>query len=427
MLKTRNLDNFFLTLVQTAPPTPTPNRPARSTIDTTVINIVTCDYDDETRRLGGTIALVDCGRRPAAGRPGLGGHRPGRRTDRRQRFLYQQMAYSAIALIAMLLLTIPNYQVLCRYSYALFVLVLVALAMVYFFPPINKAHRWIRLGPIGLQPSELAKVVYVLALARYLMYRDNYRRLRGLLAPLALTLLPVLLILKEPDLGTSLVLLPVFFVMLFAAGAKRRDLACVALAGLLVLPLLWTQMSLDQKSRITALFDQPSPGRRPSDEAYHLHQAKQFRALGGIWGSFVAGQPTDDPAAYRLPEAQSDFIFCVVGERFGLPGIALVLGLFVVLVWRGLAIAAETREPFGRLLATGVAALFAVEVIIHTAMTVGLMPITGLSLPLVSHGGSGLLAHAVALGLLLNVGLRPGYEVSNEPFRWEKKGLGIGD
>ncbi len=341
-------------------------------------------------------------------------------TDGSGRFLYQQMVFSVIALVVMLLVTIPNYQVLCRFSYALFLLAIVLLMAVYFFPPINKAHRWIRLGPVGLQPSELAKVAFVLALARYLMYRDNYRRLRGLLAPLALTLAPVLLILKEPDLGTALVFLPVFFVMLFAAGAKRIDLACVVLAGLLVLPLLWTQMSFDQKSRITALMDQPPPGRRPSDEAYHLHQAKQFRAMGGVWGSFFTGQPTDAPAAYRLPEAQSDFIFCVVGERFGLPGMALVLGLFAWLVWQALAIAAETREPFGRLLAAGVAALLAIEVLIHTGMTVGLLPITGLSLPLVSHGGSGLLAHAVALGLLLNVGLRPGYEVTNEPFRWEK-------
>jgi cell division protein FtsW (lipid II flippase) len=339
-------------------------------------------------------------------------------TDGSGRLLHQQMVFSAIALAAMLLVTVPNYQVLCRFSYALFGLAVVLLVAVFFFSPINGAHRWIRVGPVGLQPSELAKVAYVLALARYLMYRDNYRRLRGLLAPLGLTLVPVLLVLKEPDLGTALVFLPVFFAMLFVAGAKRSDLACVALAGLLVLPLLWMQMSLDQKSRITALFDQPPPGRRPSDNAYHLYQAKQFRAMGGVWGSFFVGQPTDDPAAYRLPEAQSDFIFSVVGERFGLPGMALTLALFAILVGRALAIAQQTWEPFGRLLAAGIAALLAVEVLIHTGMSVGLLPITGLSLPLVSHGGSGLLAHAVALGLLLNVGLRPGYEVTNEPFRY---------
>ncbi len=335
------------------------------------------------------------------------------------RLLQQQVAFSVIALVAMLLTTLPNYRAVGRFSYAIFLLAIVLLAAVYLFAPVNRAHRWIRLGPIGFQPSELAKVAYVLALSRYLMYRDNYRRLRGLLGPLAITLVPVLLILREPDLGTALVLLPVFFVMLFAAGAKRSDLAWVVVAGLLVVPLLWTQMSLDQKSRITALFDQPPPGQRPSDEAYHLYQAKQFRAMGGVWGSSLTGQPTDDPAAYRLPEAQSDFILCVVGERFGLAGMAVTLALFGLLVWRAVAVAVRTREPFGRLLATGVAAMFAVEVLIHAGMSVGLLPITGLSLPLVSHGGSGLLAHAVALGLLLNVGLRPGYEVSNEPFRYE--------
>jgi len=334
------------------------------------------------------------------------------------RFLQQQMAYSVLALAVMLLMTAFNYRVLERFSYALFLLALLMLVAVYGCPAINGAHRWIRFGPIGIQPSDLAKLAFILALARYLMYRDNYRRLRGLVAPLVLTLLPVLLILKEPDLGTALVLLPVFFVMLFAAGAKRGDLACVALMGLLVLPVLWTQMSVDQKSRVTALFDQPPPDRRPGDDAYQLHQAKRMRALGGAWGSLLAGQPTEDRAAYRLPEARSDFIFCVLGERLGLPGMAITLGLFAVLVGQGLTIAAETREPFGRLLATGVAALLGVEAVINTGMNVGLLPVTGLSLPLVSYGGSGLMAHAIALGLLLNVGLRPGYEMSNEPFRW---------
>ncbi len=334
------------------------------------------------------------------------------------RYLHQQLAFSAIAIAIMFLLTVPNYRILIRWGYAIFAISLLLLVAVYFRPPINEARRWLRVGPFGIQPSEFAKVAYVLALARYLMYRDNFRRLRGLLGPLAITLAPVLLILKEPDLGTSIVFLPVFFIMLFAAGAKRSDLACIVAAGLLVLPLLWTQMSMDQKSRVVSLFDQPAPGSQPSKEAYQLYQAKQLRAMGGVWGSFVTGQPTDDPTAYRLPEAQSDFIFCVVGERFGLPGMVFLLGLYAWIVWRALAIAAETREPFGRLLAIGIAALFAVEVLIHTGVTTGLLPVTGLSLPLMSHGGSGLVAHAMALGLLLNVGLRPGYEVTNEPFRW---------
>ena len=140
--------------------------------------------------------------------------------------------------------------------------------------------------------------------------------------------------------------------------------------------------------------------------------------MGGVWGSYIAGQPTDDPGAYHLPEARSDFIFSIIGERFGLPGSALTLALFGWIVWRGLTIAAETREPFGRLLVVGISALFAVEALVHTGVTVGLLPTTGLSLPLVSHGGSGLLTHALAVGLLMNVGLRPGYEMTNEPFRF---------
>jgi rod shape determining protein RodA len=339
-------------------------------------------------------------------------------TEGSGRLLQKQMAHSAIAVAVMLAMTLFNYRILTRYSYPLFLAALVLLLVVLRCPPINFAHRWIRLGPVGIQPSDFAKVAYILALARYLMYRENYRRLRGIVAPLVLTLAPVLLILKEPDLGTALVFLPVFFIMLFAAGAKRIDLACVATVGVLVMPLLWTQMNRDQKLRVVAVFDQPAPGGQPSDRTRQLYQAKQVRALGGVWGSLFIGQPTDDLAAYSLPEAENDFIFSVLGERLGLPGMALVLCLFGAIAAQGVWIAAETREPFGRLLATGVTALFAVEVLINTGMTVGLLPVKGFSLPLVSYGGSGLVTHALALGLLLNVGLRPGYEMTNEPFRW---------
>ena len=122
--------------------------------------------------------------------------------------------------------------------------------------------------------------------------------------------------------------------------------------------------------------------------------------------------------AYRLPEDHCDFILCVLIERFGLPGLAAVLALYGLLVWRVTAVAIETREPFGRLLAAGVAALLAVQVLMNAGVTVGLLPVTGLPLPLVSYGGSGLVAHCLALGLVINVALRPGYEVANEPFRY---------
>ncbi|MBN1590475.1 MAG: FtsW/RodA/SpoVE family cell cycle protein [Pirellulales bacterium] len=335
--------------------------------------------------------------------------------------LHRQIAWSLLGVIAMLAATLPNYRVFARWSYGLFALALLLLVAVYFFPQINRARRWIRVGPIGLQPSEFAKVAYVMALACWLMYRENQRRLHGLLVPLLLTLVPVLLILREPDLGTALVFLPVFFAVVFTAGARWRDLLILAMLGALTVPLMWSQMSGEQRSRVRAWFHQTTPEQTPNDDTRHLHQAKQMLALGGVWGSWIGGQTVEDPAAYRLPEARSDFIFCVLGERYGWPGIAATLGLFGFLVWRGLVIAARTREPYGRLLVAGVMALFAVEVLINTGMTVGVLPITGLSLPLVSYGGSGLMAHLVMLGLVMNVAMRPGYEMGKEPFRFVEK------
>ncbi len=328
----------------------------------------------------------------------------------------QQAVWSVIAAGAALLAVAPSYRLLCRWSYALFAAALGLLTLVYFFPAVHGAHRWIRLGTFSLQPSEFAKVAYVLALSRYLMYRDNYRRFRGLAVPLAITLAPVVLILREPDLGTSLVFLPVLFVMLYAAGARQGDLFKLALCGAACVPVLWTQMSREQRSRVTALFEQTAPDEAPTDDGYHLHQAKQLLAMGGVWGSLIAGEPVDDPAAYRLPEDHTDFIFIVICERLGWFGAMAVLGLIVALAWRGLVVAESTREPFGRLAAVGIVALFAVQALINTAMTVGLLPVTGLSLPLVSYGGSGLVAHSAALGLLVNIALRPGYELAGEPF-----------
>jgi cell division protein FtsW (lipid II flippase) len=332
--------------------------------------------------------------------------------------LWRQMAWSGLGLAVMVGATLVDYRALSRWSYGLFAVALALLVVVYFFPPVNGARRWIRLGPIGFQPSELAKAAYVLALACWLMYRENQRRLGGLLAPLAITLVPVLLILREPDLGTALVFLPVFFVVVFAAGARWRDVAVLAAVGLLTVPLLWSQMSGEQRSRVHALFRQTTARQTPGDEAYQLHQAKQMLALGGAWGSWIAGEPVEDRAAYRLPEAQSDFIFCVIGERFGWAGVGATLGLFAFLVWRGLVIAAGTREPFGRLVVAGTMAMLAVEVVINTGMTVGLLPVTGLSLPLVSYGGSGLVVHLLMLGLVMNVAMHPGYEMGKEPFRF---------
>ena len=301
-----------------------------------------------------------------------------------------------------------------------FGLALALLVLVYFFPARWGSRRWIPLGVLYFQPSELAKIAFIVTLARYLETRESHRRLWGLMVPFGITVVPLGLILKEPDLGTSLLFLPVLYAMLLAAGARLRHLALVAALGLAVLPLFWQAISAEQRSRITAVFQQRD-GQAPTvgkADGFHLHQSKQVLALGGSWGSQWEGTRVEDPAAYYLPACRTDFVICMVGERFGLAGTLGVLLLYSLLFVRGLAVSAAARDPFARLLAVGVVALLATQTIINTGMTVGLLPVTGITLPLMSYGGSSLLFTGLALGLLVNVARQPRDMFESEPFRF---------
>lgn len=332
--------------------------------------------------------------------------------------LSRQMFWILLAIPTMIIATRYPYRELRHISIPLFVLSLGLLIFVFFMPAKNGSHRWIPLGIFNVQPSEFAKLTYIMALSHYLMYRRNYRRLTGLIAPFVLTMIPVALILKEPDLGTSLVFLPILFAMLFVAGARSRHLILIVFLGVCTLPGLWMGMSAEQKSRVVTLFLQQDGGEMPTGDGYHLFQSKQMIALGGLAGSEVGGMPIDDPVAYHLPAGRTDFIFSLISERWGLAGCLLTLTFYLLLFWQGLKISASTKEPYGRLLCVGIVSMLAAQTVINTGMTVGLMPITGLTLPLVSYGGSSLLSTAFAIGLLVNVSLHPGYEIGSEPFRF---------
>lgn len=331
----------------------------------------------------------------------------------------RQMVWLTLAVLTWATSLVWHYRRLRSVAWGLFTFAIVLLLVVYAFPARNGSRRWISLGGFQMQPSELMKLAYILSLSAYLMMRENYRTLWGLIPPFLMTLVPVVLILKEPNLGTAMLFFPMLYAMLFAAGARLRHLVPIALLGALSLPMLWQVMSSEQRSRVTAVFTQTDGGAPPKGDAYHLHQSKQMLALGGVWGSDLAGMPVADPLAYALPESRTDFVFCLVGERWGVWGACAVIGLYLALLGCGLRIAARTQEPFGRLLAVGIVTLLATQAAINTAMTVGLMPITGITLPLLSHGGSSLVTTALALGLLTNVGMRAEHEVFGEPFRFE--------
>ena len=340
----------------------------------------------------------------------------------RTQLVERQMVWLCLALLAMVATLNVPYRLLSQLSPWIFAGTLLLLAVTLFMPPINGSRRWIPLGLFDLQASEPARLAYIKALAAYLMYRSSQRTIAGLVPPLLMAFFPMLLIVREPDLDTAILFLPVLYTMLFAAGARTKHLAAAALSGIACLPILWTQMSPEQRSRIVTVITQRDGGSAPAGDGFHLHQSKQILALGGFWGSFHQQEPpVDDPAAWQLPASRTDFIFVMIGERFGFPGCVGVLLLYCVLVWNGLRIASRTREPFGRLVCVGVMTLIAVQTLLNAGMTVGLLPITGTTLPLCSYGGSSLISTYAGIGLVMNIAMRPGQIVAGEPFVFETK------
>lgn len=335
----------------------------------------------------------------------------------RTQLVERQFVWLFLALLAMFFVVMVPYRLLSQLSPWFFLLTLILLAVTLFMPPINGSRRWIPLGLFDLQASEPARLSYIMALAAYLMYRSSQRSMAGLILPLLMAFFPMVLIVREPDLDTALLFLPVLYSMLFAAGARTRHLAAAALPGILSLPLLWTQMSAEQQSRIVSVFTQRDGGSAPAGDGFHLHQSKQILALGGFWGSRVQEEPPiDDPAAWQLPASRTDFIFVMIGERFGFPGCAAVLVLYCILVWKCLWIARRTREPWGRLVCVGIVTLIAVQTLLNTGMTVGLLPITGTALPLCSYGGSSLISTYAGIGLVMNIAMQQRNEGTVEPF-----------
>jgi cell division protein FtsW (lipid II flippase) len=348
------------------------------------------------------------------------------------------------ALAALVAVTVPHYRRIARWAYPFFGLCFVLLLVTMLMPARGGAHRWIDVGPMRLQPSELTKLAFVAALARYLCHRENFRNFAGLFMPFVLTLVPMGLIVIEPDLGTSLLFLPTLFAMLYAAGARRKHLIGIVLMGVAALPLFWTVMRDYQKMRVAVLTRQlpeefrgavRTVFRLPADHMLFGGAASDFRfrtneghhlvcSLQTIRDGQLFGVDDDDPAQAhlaRLPENHTDFVFAVWAQQTGLAGNLLMLGAFLLLLLAGLRVALTTPDPFGRLLAVGVATILTVQMLVNVGMTVGLMPITGITLPFVSYGGSSLLSSYAALGLLVNVSRQRPFILSRKAFEFEEE------
>lgn len=289
----------------------------------------------------------------------------------------------------------------------------------------NNARRWLVLpGGFDFQPSELMKLTLVVTLARFIRFRSSYKTFTGLWAPFLLTLVPMALILVQPDLGTALLFIPILFTMLFAAGARARHLATVVLLGAAaIVPFYEWGLRPYQKERISGFLVQLGVmGERgdarmkamAKDENYQLEQSKVAVGAGGFFGAEEGGP--GGQVLYRVPERQTDFVFAALANRWGFFGGFLMLGLLGWLLVAILAVAARHRDPGGRLLCLGVFAMLGGQAFINLAMSVGLMPVTGLTLPFVSYGRSSLVVCILAVALVCNVAARPAYEFGRGDF-----------
>lgn len=326
----------------------------------------------------------------------------------------KQGTFLLIGLVAAAIVATPSYRWYRRAIIALSIVVLALLVFVLlpFVPesivrPRNGSRSWIALGPMDFQPSELAKTVYILALAAWLSQTQIHRTLRGYIAVVGLTLLPIGLIVLEPDLGSALLFLPTMAAMVIAAGTKKRHvIASVVLAAIMVPVAYGFVLKPYQRARIDAIIAQISGDTRfEKREGFQGWRAMRLVGSGGVLG--VGEEHARALVTFNgLPEEHNDMIFAVVCCRWGLAGGIALWGSFLLFAVGGLATAAICRDPFGRLAAVGIVAISFTQMTINTGMTIGLLPITGITLPFVSYGGSSLLATWLNVGLLINIGLR---------------------
>lgn len=315
----------------------------------------------------------------------------------------RQLLWIALGLVVLVILASIDYRVWVTYAPLLYGIGIFLLGMVLVWGrSAQGARRWLAVGGVGFQPTELFKVIFILILAAVLGGRRWATWSWGsLMVPLGLLLLPVVLILKQPDLGTAIILLPVAAGMLFAAGTRGRNLGLLALGGVVASPLLWIFLKDYQRERLLVYLD---PARDPLGTAWNVAQSKIAIGSGMVWGKGLFGG-TQSRLAF-LPERHTDFVFSVFAEEWGFVGCLLLLAGYFVIVMRGFEIAEKARDDLGHLLAVGATTLLAAQVCVNIGMATGFLPVVGLPLPFMSYGGSAMLSSLMTIGLLLNVRMR---------------------
>ena len=325
----------------------------------------------------------------------------------------RQIVRFAVGLGIMVAVALVDIRIWLRYAYVIYATALVLLVAVELVGRVGMgAQRWLDLGVIQVQPSEIMKIALVLSLARYFhtLDPDDIRRVRWLLAPIMLALAPAALVLKQPDLGTAMMLLLGAAALFFVAGVRMWKFAVVAGAAVAALPIAWQFLRDYQKKRVLIFMN---PEQDPLGAGYHILQSKIALGSGGIFGKgFMLGTQSQ---LNFLPEKQTDFIFTTFAEEMGLVGGLILLALYALLIIYGYGIAFRSRSQFGRLVGVGVTSLLFIYVFINIAMVSGLVPVVGVPLPLVSYGGTAMMTLLVGFGLLMGVYVNRDLEIPRRP------------
>jgi rod shape determining protein RodA len=316
----------------------------------------------------------------------------------------KQIYWFGLGLCAMLFFAVISYHRLASLSYIFYGLVVLALlAVLIWGRVIGGSQRWLYIGPLPVQPSELARMAVVLILSQYFHRNDKGKplKLRELIVPFGLIALPSFLIIKEPDLGTAMLVLIVGTSVILANGVKLTSLGLAAGGILAILPVAWRFLKDYQKRRIFSFLD---PDSDPLGASYHLIQSKIAVGSGQFWGKgYAAGTQSQ---LHFLPEQHTDFAFSVLAEEWGFVGAVFVLVLLALVIYRGLVHASRAKDKLGMLMVVGAVACFFWPAIINIGMVLGLFPVVGIPLPFISYGGSNLVSTMATLGLIQGVSMR---------------------
>ncbi|MEN6356946.1 MAG: rod shape-determining protein RodA [Armatimonadota bacterium] len=321
-------------------------------------------------------------------------------------YVERQIVWAVLGLAAAALMASIDTSLYHRYAGKLYVVNLLMLAAVLVTGHSSKgAQRWIGFGAAKIQPSEFAKIILIIALAVFLVERREQIRSMGVFAKSFIYLaVPMLLIFKQPDLGTSLVLIAIWLTMTFVMGTDIKNILIFVSAGIILVLAAWNipgVMKDYQKMRVITFIN---PAADPRGSGYHVTQSRIAIGSGKFSGKgFLKGTQRE---LHFIPEQHTDFIFTVVGEETGFVGAAGLVALYFALIWRALMIMNVTEDLTGRAIAAGVTGMFLFHIVVNISMTIGIMPVTGVPLPMFSYGGSSLMANMMGVGLLEGVSMR---------------------